>query len=155
MKALDGRPSGSLDFNEDTMSVNTTMLLNDYNPPSLRPHTNDHNTTTYNTDFIPDPQGQPLLERQRLQEYCRRQLEALTCIRKQVLRDEQDTLDMTELNKFQFWNRMLQKERQLHAEEVAELKLQIRELQTCLDEIMDVIYLVLLYSCIMPNHHVV
>lgn len=121
------------------MSVDTTMLLNDYNPRHPTEYTVDAPTAT---DFIPDPQGSPLLERQRLQEYCRRQLEALTCIRKQVLRDEQDTLDMTELNKFQFWNRMLQKERQLHAEEVAELKLQIRELQTCLDEIMDVIYLV-------------
>lgn len=125
------------------MSVDTTMLLNDYAVGAIPPQPASDLPLP---DYTLDPHSPPHLERQRLQEYCRRQLEALTSIRKQILREEQDTLDMTELSKFQFWNRMLQKERQAHAEEVAELKLQIRELQSCMDEIMDVIYLVPVFS---------
>jgi hypothetical protein len=129
------------------------MLLNDYNPNPLYQHHPQQQQQTDQHTFIPNPNEPATQERQRLQEYCRKQLEALTCIRKEILRDEQDTLDMTSVSKFHFWNKMLQKERQVHAEEVAELKLKIRELRSALDEVMDVLYLVP-FSCSIPYIHV-
>lgn len=115
------------------------MLLNEFHlperlPPSVQP--------ADSSAFTLDPNAELHSERHRFQEYCRRQLEALTAIRSEILVEEQDGLDVANLSKFQFWNKMMQKERQIHAEEVAELKLHMRRLQELLDDIQSQIYLV-------------
>lgn len=134
----------------EASSVDTTVLLNEFSPQLV---TSNNNLNT-NNDFIPDPSANVFDEQGRFKEYCRKQLEALTAIRQEILRDEQERLDMTDLNKFHFWNRMMQLERQKHAEQVAELKLQIRELEGKLDDVMNTIYLVLFYPFLCLNTHV-
>lgn len=151
MKALESKPTNNDPFEQtgnssidnampDDLSVDTTMLLEEYSPPRFVSKPSPPQQAA--NEFIADPNASVQSERQRFQEYLCKQLELLTGIRKQLLRDEHDDLDVEKLNKFQFWKKILLKERQACAEQIAELKLEVRELRTILDEIQDQIYLV-------------